>query len=93
MIIVLILSINVLQKKLKIRGGNMKVRVTVNRIGYSTRDIEVDVPVKDYCGRKLSEKRVRELAGELALAQSGNVSFSEHSAEYEIANVLVAKAD
>lgn len=60
----------------------MKIKVTVNRTGFSTKDIEVEVPEKDKNGHIRTEYDLKNIAHELALERARDYSFSEHDAEY-----------
>jgi len=67
----------------------MKVKVNVNRIGYSNATFEIEVPTssqKFNDMRKSMQKKIMNLIENKALDKAGGHSFSEHSSEYELEN-------
>jgi hypothetical protein len=65
----------------------MKAKVTVTRISYSTQEIEVEIPDYELVGVRLS--RIIKRMGKIAMDQAANLEFSEHSADYDIENIVL----
>jgi len=65
----------------------IKAIVTVNRISYATRDIEVEIP--NAKAIRTSKKLMRKILEERALELAGNFVFDEHDAEYEVENIKI----
>lgn len=75
------------------KDNKMKVKVKVNRTGYSNNTFEIELTPfqSSYCSsqkfndmNKDMQKRVMKIIEEKALDEAGGHSFSEHSSEYEL---------
>jgi hypothetical protein len=69
----------------------MKVKVKVNRTGYSNNTFEIELPSMSYNQKfndmnKDEQKKLMDAIEEKAINEAWEHSFSEHSSEYELEN-------
>ena len=72
------------------KENKMKVKVKVNRTGYSNNTFEIELPSMPYKKfndmNKNMQKKLMDIIEEKAIDEAGGHSFSEHSSEYELEN-------